>query len=96
MVPLPKKHPPKSVENDLRPISLTPIVSKVFESLVLEKWVTQTVLRKLDNKFSGIPGTSTTDALVKMVHKWYEATDQPGSYARTVMIDYNKALINST
>ncbi len=35
VVPLPTKHPPKSVENDLRPISRTPIVAKVFESLVL-------------------------------------------------------------
>ena len=72
----------------------TPIVAKVFESLVFEKWVTQTVLGKLDDKqFGGIPGTTTTDVLVEMVHKWYDIW---GSYVRSVMVDYNKAfdLIN--
>ena len=38
IVPLPKKHPPGSLESDIRPISLTPILAKVVEASVLN-WV---------------------------------------------------------
>ena len=38
VIPLPKTKPIISVETDIRPISLTPIVAKVFESIVLG-WV---------------------------------------------------------
>ena len=38
VVPVPKKHPPGSLENDIRPISLTPILAKAFERIVLN-WV---------------------------------------------------------
>jgi len=34
VVPVLKVHPPKSIEADLRPISMTPIISKVLESVV--------------------------------------------------------------
>ena len=60
-----------SVETDIRPISLTPIVAKVFESIVLG-WVGDIVGERIDdNQFGGVGGTSTTDALVEMTHKWY-------------------------
>ena len=52
---------------------------------------------KIDNKqFGGISGTSTTDVLLEMVNKWYEATDNLDSYVRVVMLDVSKAfdLIN--
>ena len=42
---------------------------------------------KIDNKqFGGISGTSTTDVLLEMVNKWYEATDNLDSYVRVVML----------
>ena len=52
---------------------------------------------KIDNKqFGGISGTSTTDVLLEMVNKWYEATGNLDSYVRVVMLDFSKAfdLIN--
>ena len=62
---MPKVHPPVSIEKDFRPISLTPITAKVFESIVV-KWVDDSLLSEIDDKqFSGITGTSTTDALVE-------------------------------
>ena len=41
-------------------------------------------------------GTSTTDALVEMIHHWCEATDRCGTYVRIVLLDFAKAfdLIN--
>ena len=75
VIPLPKTKPMISVETDIRPISLTRTVAKVFESIVLG-WVDDIVGdRIVDNQFGGVGGTSTTDALVEMTHKWYEATD---------------------
>ena len=52
---------------------------------------------KIDDKqFGGGVGTSTTDALVEMIHHWCEATDRCGTYARIVLLDFAKAfdLIN--
>ena len=47
-------------------------------------------------QFGSLPGTSTTDALVEMIHRWYEATDIQGTYVRVLLLDYSKAfdLIN--
>ena len=96
VIPIPKTKPMMSVETDIRPISLTPIVAKVFESIVLG-WVDDIVGDRIDDKqFGGVSGTSTTDALVEMTHKWYEATDVLNNYVRVVLLDFSKAfdLIN--
>ena len=78
IVPLPKKHPPGSLENDIRPISLTPILAKAFEGIVLN-WVDDVITPQIDERqFGGLAGTGTTDALVEMFHSWCEATDRPG------------------
>ena len=94
--PLPKSKPIISVETDIRPISLTRIVTKVFEYIVLG-WVDDIVCDRIDdNQFGGVGGTSTTDALVEMTHKWYEATDVLNNYVRVVLLEFSQAfdLIN--
>ena len=61
------------------------------------KWIDEKMDGKIYNKqFGGISGTSTTDVLLEMVNKWYEATDNLDSYVRVVMLDFGKAfaLIN--
>ena len=96
VIPLPKTSPPVSIEKVIRPISLTPIAAKVFESIIM-KWVDETIEGEIDAKqFGGISGTSTTDVLVELVHMWYKATDKLNSYVRVVMLDFSKAfdLIN--
>ena len=72
------------MENDIRLILLTPILAKVFDSLVL-KWVDICMT-----------GTCTTDVLVEMLHKWYEATYVTGNFVGVLFLDYRKAfdLIN--
>ena len=47
VVPVPKCSPPKVVEQDLRPISLTPHIAKVMEGLTLDSLFKQ-VCDKLD------------------------------------------------
>ncbi|KAK2184427.1 hypothetical protein NP493_266g01005 [Ridgeia piscesae] len=91
VIPLPKTSPPVSIEKDIRPISLTPIAAKVFESIIM-KWVDETLEGEIDAKqFGGISGTSTTDVLVDLVQMWYKATDKLNSYVRVVMLDFSKA-----
>ena len=88
---VPKKRPPTQIKKDIRPISLTPIISKVFESIVLD-WVeyfTETQIN--DDQFGCIKGSSAVDALVEIVHKWYEATDTLGTYVRILLLDFSKA-----
>ena len=88
---VPKKHPPTQIQKDIRPISLTPIISKVFESIVLD-WVeyfTETQIN--DDQFGCIKGSSAVDALVEIVHKWFEATDTLGTYVRILLLDFSKA-----
>ena len=54
------------------------------------------IIPQLDDKqFGGMAGTGTTDALVEILHKWYETTDEPGTTARVLFL-YSKAfyLIN--
>ena len=46
VVPIPKTRPPKSIDNDLRPISLTAILSKILESLV-GQWMLPKIADKL-------------------------------------------------
>ena len=68
IIPLPKTKPLMSVKTYIRPISITQIAAKVFESIIM-KYVDNIVCDAMDGKqFGGIAGTSTTDALVAMTH----------------------------
>ena len=82
VIPVPKKRPPTQIQKDIRPISLTPIISKV-------EYFTETQIN--DDLFGCIKGSSAVDALVEIVHKWYEATDTLGTYVRILLFDFSKA-----
>ena len=61
------------------------------------KYADDIVCGAIDSKqFGGIALASTTDALVEMTQRWYEATDKLNRYVRVVMVDFTKAfhLIN--
>ncbi len=91
VIPLPKHRPPASLESDLRPIFLTTIPVKVLESILVKR-INKGLEGKVDERqFGSIAGCSTTDALVELTHKWFEATDTAGTYVRIVLVDYSKA-----
>ena len=97
VIPLPKKCPPRLIENDIRPIiSLTQIISKTFESIIMTLVDTLLEEKINDSQYGGTSGTCTTDALVEMLHQWYEATDACNTYVRIIALDFSKAfdLIN--
>ena len=90
VVPVPKVHPPTSICNDLRLISLLPTIAKVFESIV-GKWFLTFIEPHLDNcQFRCRKSRSTTHALIAIPHTWMTALDSHGS-VRSVFVDFRKA-----
>ena len=88
--PIPKTRPPKSVKDDWRPISLTPTLSKILESLV-GRWILSEITNKFDAKqFGALRGRSTTHALIDITHMWHKALDDRNS-VRALFVDYSKA-----
>ena len=86
VVPVPKVNPPTSIESDLRPISMTPTISKVVGS-----WILDAVGSQLDTRqFGGRKGRSTAHALVDMLHHWHKALDDCHSVC-VLFVDYAKA-----
>ena len=47
VVPVAKVRPPLSMESDIRPISMTPTISKVLESMA-DRWILDVVVDVLD------------------------------------------------
>ena len=89
--PLPKVTPPTRLDKHLRPISLTPIVSKAAEFYVRD-WVMDLVADVLDpHQFGSLKGSSTVHALVELIHQWHTALDVPGKAVRVLLLDFRKA-----
>ena len=92
VVPVPKQRPVQDINKHLRPISLTPILSKIAEEYVVDTYVKPAVLSKIDpQQFGTVPKSSTTHALISMIHSWAKSTDGNGSTTRVVLFDFRKA-----
>jgi hypothetical protein len=69
VVPIPKQKPIKDVNKHLRPISLTPILSKIAEDHIVQEYVKPAVLKRIDQRqFGTIPNSCTTHALITYKH----------------------------
>ena len=92
VVLVPNQRPINDINKHLHPISLMPILSKLAENHIVEKYVKPAVLQKLDpRQFGTTPKSSTTHALVNMMHNWLVNTDRNGATARVVLLDFRKA-----
>ena len=92
VVPIPKLKPVSNVNKHLRPISLTPVISKIAEDFVVSIHVDRDVLKEIDlDQFGAIPNSSTVQTLMSMLHHWTKATDGCGAAVRIVLFDYKKA-----
>ena len=90
ILPIAKVHPPSSIESDLRPISLTCILAKVAER-VLVGHLSKYIIPKIDTRqFGAIKNCSTTHALVSLLHQLHAAADS-GKPSRLLLIDFSKA-----
>ena len=89
--PLPKMKPMLDLKKDLRLISLTSCVSKVAKEFVVEDVIKPAVLDVIrGNQYGAIPKSSTTMALISMLHTWSLGTDGNGVTVRTMLFDYCK------
>ena len=74
VLPVRKIPHPKSIDSDLRPISLTPVLNKVLEVFVFN-WLAPIVLPKIDSyQFGGVKNFSATAALIHLIHQWLAVT----------------------
>jgi hypothetical protein len=75
----------------LRPISLTPTLSKIAESCIIEQEIRSTLLKTKDrNQFGFVPKSCTTFALISMLLRWLENTDGTGSRRKAFdLVDHN-------
>jgi len=90
VTPLPKKTPPTDF-SDLRPISVTPIMSRITERLIVYKYLLPALPSdKLIDQFAYKPTGSTTAALIAITHHVTRLLES-SSYVRCILIDYSKA-----
>ena len=90
------KTTPCNREEELRPISLTSVLSKVQESYAVE-WILEDVQEEISlSQFGGLVGSSAVLALVYLVHNWYQNMDSTGKDFRKAydLINHNILLEN--
>ena len=92
VLPIPKSSPALDIDSDFRPISLTPILSKILESFPY-CWLLQSVSNQIDPlQFGSQRGSSASMALVHLLYKWYEACDDLGSIITGLPTRFFKSL----
>lgn len=85
------KVPKPMTLNDFRPISVTPILSRMIEKLIVEKYLRPAILPYIvKDQFAFRPTGSTTCALVYFMHRITEMLEV-NSYVRCLLIDFSKA-----
>ena len=89
VTPLPKVTPPRAIESDIVPISLTPVLAKQLEAII-GSYIVRALEGKFDPcQFGGVKGLSTTHALIDMLHKWHTMVHN-GETVRILFLDYSK------
>ena len=87
--PLPKASPPKSIQDDIRRISLTCQLAKLLEGFTSSR-ILPSILDQLDKKQFAVLGKSTEQALVYLLHLAFEALDRGHCYVRFFFADFCK------
>ena len=91
VTPIPKESPFTNC-NQLRPISLTNIIIRLFEKLIL-KFELFHILKSLvrPDQFAYKENSNTTMALVKSRHYWLKWLDGNANFVRVLSFDFSKA-----
>lgn len=90
VTPIPKI-PKPMVLGDFRPISVTPILSRLVEKLIVQKYLRPAISNELINdQFAFRPTGSTTNALVYFMHQVTFLLEN-NSYVRCLLVDFSKA-----
>ena len=88
---LPKQNPPQSIQSDSRPVSLTSLLAKELERIITP-WLKESFAYQTDHlQFGNQQEVYTTHVLVKMLHLWHKALNEPNTAVRIVFLDFAKA-----
>ena len=80
------------VLSDYRPISVTPIMARIAEKLLVTRWLRPSIpLSIFHNQFAFKPTGSTTCALAHFLHHTTRMLET-NNYVRCLMIDFAKAI----
>ena len=91
VTPIAKTSNPKSIA-EYRPISVTPILSRLTEKLVVARRLRPSMPREiLQDQYAYKPTGSTSCALIKITHYITDAFNKGNKYVRIVLIDFSKA-----
>ena len=93
ILPVPKKSPLETC-NQLRPISLTAIIMRLFERCVYQAELLHASESIVQNQFSYKKGLNSTMALIKCQYKWLTWLDNDANYVRVFSLDFKKAFDN--
>jgi len=90
VTPVPKIPQPQQLA-DFRPISVTPILSRIAEKLVVTRWLRPGIPQEtIADQFAFKPTGSTTCGLVYFMHHITQMLES-NSYVRCMLIDFSKA-----
>ena len=90
ITPIPKGLTSSPSPNDYRPISITPILSKIFERLLAKRLALYLKPYLPETQFGFRKGLGTSDALLLLVHELQSALDQ-NYESRLVSLDFTAA-----
>ena len=91
VIPINKVPRPTSINTDFRPFSLTPVLSKILDGFVFE-WLAAIIMPNIDPyQYGYVKKSSTTHALVHLIHHWLNATEAPNTVIRSCLINFSKA-----
>ena len=91
VIPSPKENSINSC-SQLRPISLTDIIMRLFEKCVYQSEVADTVYNYIgDDQFAYKKGHNSTMALIKYQHMWLKSLDEGAKSVRVISFDFSKA-----
>ena len=77
--------------SDLRPISVTPILSRIVERLIVRDNIFPAIpTKEILDRYGFKPSGSTTAALVDLTHKISNMLEY-NKYVRCLLIDFSKA-----
>lgn len=93
VIPVPKCEKPQNV-SEFRPISLLPVLSKIFEKIIVTKFILPVIVHKVNrSQFAYVPrpGAGTTSAVVLTYHKILQFLDTASGGVRFLSCDFSKA-----
>ena len=88
--PVHKKDETTNKEN-YRPVSVLPLISKIFEWIILDQ-LSEYLVKYLNNTYGFRKAHSTQHALFKLLQAWQEELDK-GDFVGTILMNLSKAYL---